>query len=143
MCTWVRACVAVGLFSYQTRLPGFGGFSLADHTLALTEGYQLKLAVRGLHCSAALDTTAENWLARVTRGLKQSDRKSADQSNLPMETWPSRQEAYPLISLYAYVLACLPLESRKQPRTLDLLRRKGPHCTRFQTPYIKQKTFSP
>jgi hypothetical protein len=60
-----------------------------------------------------------------------------------METWPSRQKAYPLIGLYVYVFACLPLESRKQPRTIDLLRSKGPHCTRFQTPYIKQKTFPP
>jgi len=35
-----------------------------------------------------------------------------------METWLSRQENYPLISLYAYALACPPLESRKQTRHL-------------------------
>jgi hypothetical protein len=28
--------------SYSANIPGFGGFSLAEHNLALTEGYQLK-----------------------------------------------------------------------------------------------------
>ena len=59
--------------------------------------------------------------------LKEIARKSVDQSRPPMETWPSRQEEYPLIGLYAYALACPPLESRKQRRHLDLSCRKDPH----------------
>jgi len=74
--------------------------------------------------------------------LKESGRKSADQSRLQMETWPSRQEDYPLIGLHAYALACRPLESRKKPRHLDLSGRKDPQCTRFQIADMEQKTFS-
>jgi len=66
---------------------------------------------------------------------KESDRKAAELSRLPMETWLSRQKDYPLIGLYAYALACPLHESRKQPRhlTFQVAKTLIVHAFKFQT----------
>ena len=58
---WVGACVSVGLFSYQTSLPGFSGFNLADHTLALTKSYQLKLDGAGAASFCCIRHCCRKW----------------------------------------------------------------------------------